>query len=66
MGFPLVLKSATLNDVMAIILHDFTEFGSFHCMIYGDIITCTERDALKRLTVHYTQQQTFELCNVVR
>jgi len=29
MSFPLVPKSMTLNDVMALILRYFTEFGSF-------------------------------------
>jgi len=30
MGFRLVPKSLTLNGVMAIILHYFAKFGSFH------------------------------------
>jgi len=34
MSFRLVPKSVTLNGIMAIILHYFTEFGSFraHCV----------------------------------
>jgi len=34
MSFRLVPKSVTLNGVMALILHYFTEFGSFraHCV----------------------------------